>query len=59
MSTKFITYDKLSKKAKKERNNAKRVTWDCNPVTKIVKSKKTYSRKVKHKSANGYDDNYR
>ena len=59
MSTNFIAYEKLSKKAKKAINDAKRGTWNCNPVTKVVKSKKVYSRKTKHKSANGYNDNYR
>lgn len=56
---KFISYDKLSKKKQKEVNKSKRVFWNCDPVTKTVPSKKTYTRKVKHKSANGYDDNYR
>lgn len=28
-----------------------RITWDVNPVTKVVKSKKVYSRKNKHKNS--------
>lgn len=43
---KMISYNKLSKKAKREINNKKRKSWDCNPVTKIVKSKKEYNRQL-------------
>jgi hypothetical protein len=55
---KHISYDKLSKKEKKKINNKKRGNWgDVNPVTRIVKPKKVYSRKEKHKgSAN--DNSY-
>lgn len=49
---KFISQDKMSKKARKELNNQKRVTWKHSPVTKIVESKKVYSRKNK----NWFDD---
>ena len=42
---KFIPQTKLSKKAKKELAKANRVTWDRSPVTKLVESKKIYSRK--------------
>lgn len=56
---KHISYEKLSKKAKREVDNAKRNTWgDVNPVSRIVKSKKVYSRKQKHKSADGCDNSY-
>ena len=52
---KFISFDKLSKKKKKEINNSKRETWgDFCPLTRTVESKKNYSRKIKHKGgANG------
>ena len=54
---KFTEFEKLSKKEQKRINNSRRGSWgDCNPVTKVVKSKKVYSRKTKHKSANGCDD---
>lgn len=36
---------KLSKKAKKNLDSKQRNTWEFNPVTRIVKSKKVYSRK--------------
>lgn len=49
---KFIPYEKLSKKEKKKINNKKRQDWGtCNPTTKVVPSKKEYSRKVKHKKS--------
>lgn len=42
---KFISYEKLSKKAQKKINAAKRGSWgDINPVTKTVKNKKAYDR---------------
>ena len=43
----FIPKGKLSKKAQKELNSQRRVTWGFSPVTKTVKSKKLYSRKRK------------
>ena len=49
---KFISQDKMSKKARKELNKQKRVTWEHSPVTKIVESKKRYNRKNK----NWFDD---
>lgn len=41
----FVQKDKLSKKAQKELNRQRRVTWDVRPVTKTVESKKLYHRK--------------
>ena len=41
----FIPKMKLSKKARKELNSQRRVTWDFSPVTKTVESKKLYNRK--------------
>lgn len=44
--TKFVPYEKLSKKEQKAINNAKRGTWgSLNPVTRVVKNGKAYSRK--------------
>ena len=50
----FVPKDKLSKKARKELNRQKRVTWEVSPVTKTVESKKVYSRKKKAQ----YRDDY-
>lgn len=50
----FVPKDKLSKKARKELNRQKRVTWEFSPVTKTVESKKVYSRKKKAQ----YRDDY-
>ena len=50
----FVPKDKLSKKAQKELNRQRRVTWDFSPVTKTVDSKKVYSRKKK--AHDRYDD---
>ena len=50
----FVPKDKLSKKARKELNRQKRVTWEFSPVTKTVESKKVYCRKKKAQ----YRDDY-
>ena len=42
---KYISREKLSKKARKELAAQKRVTWAFSPVTKRVESKKVSSRK--------------
>ena len=47
MAEKFVPKGKLSKKARKELDRQKRVTWAFSPVTKKVESKKLYSRKRK------------
>ncbi len=41
----FIPRDKLSKRARKALDSKKRITWEQNPVTRRVESKKTYNRK--------------
>jgi hypothetical protein len=41
----FIPKKKLSKKAQKELNRQRRVTWEFSPVTKTVESRKLYNRK--------------
>ena len=44
--TRFIPYEKLSKKEKKKRDLEKRRDWGrMSPVTRVVRSKKAYSRK--------------
>ena len=42
---KFTAEAKMSKKARKALNNARRVTWGFSPVTKKVESRKVYNRK--------------
>lgn len=43
---KFVSRDKMSKKAQKELNDKKRGTWgSTNPVTKVQPNKKAYDRK--------------
>ena len=41
----FVPKNKLSKKAQKELNRQRRVTWGFSPVTKTVESRKLYNRK--------------
>ena len=38
----FVPKDKMSKKAQKELNRQRRVTWEFSPVTKTVDSRKIY-----------------
>ena len=43
---KFISYQKMNKKKRKEIDKQKRGDWgDIKPVTKVVQSKKVYNRK--------------
>jgi hypothetical protein len=41
----MINKSKLSKKARKELDKQKRVTWDFSPVSRVKQSKKIYNRK--------------
>lgn len=41
----MTSYSKMSKKAQKEHNARKRVTWGFSPVSRVKGSKKVYSRK--------------
>jgi hypothetical protein len=41
----MISKSKLSKKARKELDKQKRVTWDFSPVSRVKQSKKVYNRK--------------
>lgn len=48
--TKFIPYEKLSKKAQKELNLKKRSGWgELSPAMKIEKNPKAYKRHAKHR----------
>ena len=42
---KFVSREKLSKKARKELDNQKRNVWAFSPTPKKVESKKLYNRK--------------
>ena len=51
---KFIPKGKLSKKAQKELNRQRRVTWEFSPVMKTVDSRKIYYRKKKAQNRDDY-----
>ena len=46
---KFIPYEKLSKKKKRELNAARRGTWSLSPVTRRPENPKAYNRKTARK----------
>ena len=46
---KFIPYDKLSKKKKRELNAQRRSIWDVNPVTRRPENPKAYTRRKARK----------
>jgi hypothetical protein len=41
----MVSYSKMSKKAQKEYNSQRRVTWEFSPVSRVKSSKKVYNRK--------------
>lgn len=41
---KFISYDKLSKRARRERDAKQRTLWHISPVTRVTPSKTAYKR---------------
>lgn len=45
--SKFIPKEKLGKKARKELAKQTRRVWNCDPVSRIVESKKVYKRNGK------------
>ena len=51
----FIERAKLSKKARRELDAKKRVTWDFSPVSRRVESRKIYNRK---KRSRGRTDDF-
>jgi hypothetical protein len=42
--SRFVPKEKMSKKDRKKLESQHRVTWQCSPVTKVIKSKKQYDR---------------
>ena len=40
----FLPREKLGRKARKELDSQRRVTWQCSPVTRTIDSKKLYDR---------------
>lgn len=49
---KFVSYEKMNKKAKKQLDAQKRGDWGlCRPATKTQESKKSYRRHEKHRGA--------
>ena len=52
---KFVSREKLSKKARKELDNQKRTVWVFSPTTKKVESKKLYNRR---KSAHAWKNDF-
>lgn len=42
----MVSYNKMSKKAQKEHNASKRVTWGFSPVSRVKPSKKAYDRRA-------------
>ena len=50
----FVPAEKMSKKAKRELDRARRKTWDVSPVSRKIENKKHYDRK--RKSHARYDD---
>ena len=51
----FIPRDKMSKRARRKLDAQNRTTWNFNPTTKVVKSKKVYDRKKQHRNYEPYD----
>lgn len=41
---KFISYDKLSKRARRERDAKQRTLWHISPVTRVTPNKTAYRR---------------
>ena len=50
----FVEESKMSKRARRELNTARRKTWDVNPISRKVESKKLYNRK--RKPCSRYED---
>lgn len=52
---KFISYQKLSKKARHELDKQKRSDWGAvHPVTRIAENPKAYKRHAKHKGRENF-----
>lgn len=52
---KFVSREKLNKKARKELDSQRRATWAFSPTTKKVESRKLYNRK---KSTQAWKDDF-
>jgi hypothetical protein len=51
-TTKYVPFEKMTKKAQKEYNKRQRNTWgELKPVTRIIPNKKAYSRQASKKEA--------
>ena len=44
----FISKEKMSKKARRQLDRQRRATWSFSPITRRVESKKIYNRKKSH-----------
>ena len=53
---KFIPYEKLSKKQRREHDKKRRVTWGFSPVTRNTQNPKEYNRQ-KARKFDRYDQN--
>ena len=47
--SRFVPKEKMSKKDRKKLESQHRVTWQCSPVTKVIKSNKQYDRHRKNR----------
>lgn len=55
MATKYIPYEKLSKKEKRKADAAKRNTWgELNPVTRVPENSKAYNRSKAKRACREY-----
>lgn len=55
MNTKFVPYEKMSKKQKREQDALRRETWgELNPVTRKPENSKAYNRAKERR--NHHDD---
>lgn len=53
---KFIPYEKLSKKKRRELDAARRTTWDISPITRRPANPKAYNRrKTQNREKDSYD----
>ncbi|MBQ8967497.1 hypothetical protein [Ruminococcus sp.] len=50
MTEKFIPYEKMSKKQRRELDAKARNLWGADPRTRVVPNGKAYKRKPKHKA---------
>ncbi len=55
---KFIPYEKMSKKQKREIDKSKRNIWTVNPVTRKSENKKAYNRKKLRKDFKSFAENF-